>query len=140
METVKTENPFADLDFITLAQKVNKEKEKEANKNAMKLIRVKIGCNNPNKVSLEGEILTAANSHMEITKFVPFNVITHIPTILYNTIDEKKCTVFKKKRVNGMNVTTTQLIKEYNIDVLPPITNEELESIKQRQLANSDTE
>ena len=138
VEEVKSENPFEGMDFIELAQSVNKEKEKEANKNAMKLVRVKVNCNNPNKVNYEGEIFTVLNSHTEIKKFVPFNVPTHIPTIMYNMLKEKECTVFKKKKINGIPSSVTKLIKEYTIEELPPISNEELEAIKHRQLADQD--
>lgn len=138
--TVKEEknleaNPFENMDFVSLSKEISKEKEKIANKNAMKLIRVRISCNNPNKRNYECEIFTVQNAELQVKKCVPFNVPTHIPMILYNAIDEKKCTIFIKDRNSKIGNSKVKLIKEYNIEVLPPLTNEELEAIKQKQLA-----
>lgn len=140
MAKEEIKNPFEGESFESLSKEVNEEKEKNADKNAMKLVRVKIACNNPNKTNYTCEIFTVKNSQIEIKKCVPFNVKTHIPQIMYNMLKDKECTIFVTKRVDGRPVTKTKLIKEYNIEVLPPITTEELEAIKQKQLAEQSQE
>ena len=54
---------------------------------------------------------------------------------ILNMIKEKKYQMFKTKRENGIPKTTPLLIAEYNIQIHDPITREELEAIKQKQLA-----
>ena len=117
----------------SVSAKLNAEERlREANK----LIRCIVTCNNKNKSEYQGEIFSVQNAKIkEIKKFVPFGEITHIPQIVLNMIQEKKYQMFKTKRENGIPKTTPHLIAEYNVQILPPITKEELEAIKQKQLA-----
>lgn len=123
---------FADME----AKKMSKDKVKNA-KEALKLIRCTISCNNKNKTSYSGEIFSARNAVIdEVKKYIPFNVPTHIPQILLNMIKEKQLQVFKKEKLaNGTVVTRSYLTPEYNIQELPPLTPAEFEAIKQKQLA-----
>jgi hypothetical protein len=107
----------------------------------MKLVRCTITCNNKNKTNYVGEIFSVRNAVLpEVKKMVPFGVITHIPSILLNVIKEKKYQMFKVKKLpNGITTKESYLIPEYNIQVHPPITSEELEAIKQKQLAEGFT-
>jgi len=50
-------------------------------------------------------------------------------------LKEKKVQLFKKTRVKGVDVTTPYLANEYTIEVLPALTPEEFEAIRQKQLA-----
>lgn len=105
-------------------------------KRAMKLVRCQITCNNPNKRNYQGEIFSARNSMInEVKKYVPFNVPTHIPSILFNMIKEKQLQTFYIEKVNGNQIKRVKLIPEYNIQELPPLTTEEYNAIRQKQLA-----
>ena len=122
---------FADADKA----KMEKE-EHDVYKKALKLIRCNVICNNSNKKSYSGEIFCARNKFIpEVKKFIQFNTPTHIPQILYNMLKEKKVQLFKKTRVKGVDVTTPYLANEYTIEVLPSLTPEEFEAIRQKQLA-----
>ena len=111
--------------------------EKTVWKKAMKLVRVQISCNNPNKTSYQGEIFSARNKFIpEVKKFVPFNVPTHVPQILLNMIKEKKLQTFVTEKLpNGMQTKRSKLVPEYSITVLSPLTPEEFNAIRQKQLA-----
>ena len=50
-------------------------------------------------------------------------------------IEEKQFQKFEKKRVNGNQVPTTKLMLEYTTEYLSPLTEEEFEAIRQKQLA-----
>ena len=123
--------------FDEIDAKTRKKVEADAFKHAMKLVRCIITCNNKNKTSYQGEIFSARNAKIpEVKKFIPFGVKTHVPSILLNVIKEKQVQMFRKERLaNGNVITTTYLTPEYNIQILDPITPEEFEAIKRKQLA-----
>lgn len=133
----KTIEKLASLTFAQ-ADKVTAKSNADKNaKEALRLVRCIITCNNKNKNSYGGEIFSARNAVIEeVKKFVPFNVPTHIPTILLNMIREKQLQMFKKEKLaNGTVITRSFLAPEYNIQELPPLTAAEFEAIKQKQLA-----
>lgn len=133
---------------VSMVEKLSKmtfaQAEKEASKKvsgnrakeAMRLIRCIVTCNNKNKTSYTGEIFCARNAIVpEVKKFIPFGVPTHIPQILFNMIKEKQYQQFKTKKVNGNTVKESFMVAEYNIQLLDPISAEEFNAIKQKQLA-----
>ena len=111
--------------------------EKAVWKKAMKLVRCQISCNNPNKSSYQGEIFSARNKYIpEVKKFIPFNVPTHVPQILLNMIKEKNLQTFVQEKLpNGLQTRRSKLVPEYNIQILSPLTAEEFNAIRQKQLA-----
>lgn len=128
------------MTFAKAEAKARKKHDTNTDKAAMKLVRCIVTCNNKNKSSFQGEIFSARNAIIEeVKKFVPFGVPTHIPTILLNMIKEKQCQMFRKERLpSGNTVTRSFLIPEYNIQELPPLTTEEFEAIKRKQLAEGE--
>lgn len=122
--------------FASLAAIKNAKKKETLERDAMKLVRCIITCNNKNKTSYSGEIFEVRNAVIPgMKKFVPFDVPTHIPQIMFNMLKERKCQIFVSKRVDGRDVNVPKEINEFNIEVLPPLTPEELEAIRQKQLA-----
>lgn len=135
-----TRKPTIDLSRMTFAdaEKVTKVKNTaEKTKEAMRLIRCIITSNNKNKTSYQGEIFTARNAFLpEVKKMVPFGVPTHVPKILFNMIKEKLYQQYRSvKHPNGMVTKTSYLTPEYNIQLLDPLTTDEFEAIKKKQLA-----
>ena len=104
---------------------------------ALELIRVRVACMNPNKKEWEGEMFTVGNSLIGTQKkFVPFNNDEgwHIPRIIYNMMLERECQIFVSVKDSRGNTTRKgKLIKEFAIEVLPPLTAEELEELARRQ-------
>ena len=143
-EPVSSEKGFSEkieklkhLTFEEADRKQIETEEKSVWKKAMKLVRVQISCNNPNKTSYQGEIFSARNKFIpEVKKFVPFNVPTHVPQVLLNMIKEKKLQTFVTEKLpNGMQTKRSKLVPEYSITVLSPLTPEEFNAIRQKQLA-----
>lgn len=132
----KKEIDYSKFSFAE-ADKVKQKKDaEERNKDAMRLVRCKITCNNKNKDKYTGEIFCVRNKNIEVKKFIPFNIITHVPVILLNMIKEKKYQKFKEEKLpNGIKTVKPYLIDEYNVIELSPITSEEFNAIKQKQLA-----
>ena len=128
---------LATMSFNEAEGKAVKSARAEKQKEAMRLVRCTISCNNKNKSEFSGEIFCARNKILpEVKKFVPFGVPTHIPLILLNMIKEKRYQVFRTKKLpNGQTVKEPSLIPEYNIQELPPLTQQELDAIARKQLA-----
>lgn len=112
------------------------QKRARLRKEALALIRIRVTCMNPHKSEWEGEIFTAGNSLVGThKKYVPFNATDgwHVPRIIYHMIRDRKCQVFYNERVNGRNVRKGKLINEFAIEVLPPLTQAEIDELARRQ-------
>jgi hypothetical protein len=118
---------------------VETENERRARKKneANTLIRVRVACMNPNKKEWEGEVITAGNSVVgTFKKYVPFNADEgwHVPQIIYNQLIQRECQVFVTTRdARGNTSRKGKLIKEFAVEVLPQLTQKELDELARRQ-------
>lgn len=116
----------------TMNQKRNRLK-----KEALALVRIRLTCMNPAKAEWEGEIFTIGNALIgSVKKFVPFNADDgwHVPTVILQQLQERQCQVFvSAKDARGNNVRKGKMIKEFAIEVLDPLTQEELAELARRQ-------
>ncbi|QDH83941.1 hypothetical protein Axy10_062 [Achromobacter phage vB_AxyP_19-32_Axy10] len=110
-----------------------------------RLVRVRIQNLDPKKKDLPGEILTVANEYIgTIRKFVPYGEQTdngyHIPWCIYQMMKERK---FLNIRVGkdraGREKVETSWVREFAIEVLPPLTQEELDDLRKAQIAAGST-
>jgi hypothetical protein len=109
---------------------------------ASKLVRIRVTCMNPAKKEWEGEIFSVGNSVVgSFTKFVPFNTEDgwHVPQMILQMIQDRQCQVFYTVSDQRGNKTRKgKLIKEFSVEILPPLTPEELHDLAQRQaMSNS---
>ena len=113
------------------------EKRKRLKTEALKLVRIRMTCLNPAKKEWEGEIITVGNALIgSVKKFVPFNADDgwHVPYVIYQELKERQCQVFfTAKDGRGNSVRKGKLIKEFAIEVLPPLSQEELDELARRQ-------
>jgi hypothetical protein len=113
------------------------------NNDAMKLIRVIVRPNDPLKLESGGEIFTygsnVINNGKAVKKYVPFNNEEgwHIPNIIYQNIIATECQIFKKVTRNGQDTMEAIKIKAYNVEVLPALTQAEIDKIAIKQKATS---
>lgn len=120
-------------DNIVVVDSSSKDDSVEAQ--AKKLIRCKITCHNGEKNSLGGEILSVGNAVIpEQRKFIAYNKPYHITQLMYNVLKEKTFTRYKTVNTDKKKSSEPFQSPEYTIEVLPPLTNEEYETIRQRQL------
>lgn len=114
--------------------------EAQMRKDLSKLIRVRVTCMNPNKKNVPGEYVSFMNGVMRrpITKYVPFNALPfHLPACIVNTI---KGRVFVESRQEGRGVNLRNILiekKEFAIEILDPLTPEELKALAQDQKARN---
>ena len=109
----------------------------EARREAGALVRCRITCMNPNKKNWTGEIISVGSARMgTFKKFIPFNFEEpyHVPKAIYEYLKERKCRVGTTVKLpNGQEVNRHKLINEFAIEVLPPLTQDELEDLRHRQ-------
>jgi len=109
--------------------------------NAQKLIRVIVRPNNPLKRDHTGDIFTVGNRKLNngraVKKYIPYNNEEgwHIPNVLYEHLMAAECQIFKKVHRNGQEVMEPQNIKAFNVEVLPPLTTDEIEKLRVKQKA-----
>lgn len=109
---------------------------------ASKLVRIRVTCMNPAKKEWEGEIFSIGNAVVgSFTKYVPFNTEDgwHVPEMIKQMIQDRQCQVFYTvSDSRGNKSRKGKLIKEFSVEVLPPLTAEELHDLAQRQaMSNS---
>lgn len=111
-------------------------------KEELKLIRVRITNMNPAKKDLAGEIFCVSNKYLgDVKKFIPFGEATdegyHVPNILLKQLKARKFQQIKtKKKRNEADIEVkTKLVNEFAIEVLDPLTEDELAELKASQMA-----
>jgi hypothetical protein len=104
---------------------------------ALRLVRVRVTNMNPLKSGVPGDIFSVGNSEIGfIKKFVPYNCATgyHIPQIILDHLRERQYMTHYDVKIGNKTVTKNKLVPEMAIEVLPPLTAEEFQELKQRQL------
>lgn len=134
---VATTNPLGEetpvVKKMTLGQKIRQEQ--------LKLVRVRIQNLDPKKKDLPGEIITVANEYMgTVRKYVPFGEATdngyHIPWCIYEFLKNRKfVNITTKKGKNGQLSVSHADVREFSIEILPQLTQEELDQLATAQIA-----
>lgn len=108
----------------------------------LKLVRIRVTNMDPKKKDLHGEIFTTGNEVIgTVRKFVPFGEATengyHVPYIIYKMMEERRFQHIRttRDRQTGRIRVETSDQKEFAIEVLPPLTEAELEDLKKAQMA-----
>lgn len=108
----------------------------------MRQVRVRITNMDPKKKDLPGEIWTVANEYLgTVRKFVPYGEQTddgfHIPYCLYRLLDSKRFLHIRdvKDRTTGVVRQDKVWAKEFSLDVLPMLTQGELDRLAAAQAA-----
>lgn len=114
----------------------------EAKKEALKLIRCRIVNRDPNKMDLAGGIITCGAPNVGIVrKWIPYHGYDdgyHIPQIIYNFLSTKKyLRVWNvpDPEHRGNTITKSAFEREFDITILPPLTQEELNQLAAEQKA-----
>lgn len=111
--------------------------------NEMKLVRLRIANLDPKKKDMPGDFFTVANEHLgTVTKYVPFGEATddgyHVPHCIYKMLKAKKFlnirTYTDKSNGNAIKVEQ-RWANEFALEVLPPLTQEELAKLAAAQAA-----
>lgn len=134
--------PAEEIQPVAATEETLPARNARMKKEAGKLVRIRVTCMNPAKKEWEGEIFSIGNAVVgSFTKYVPFNTEDgwHVPAMLHQMIADRQCQVFYTVTDSRGNKTRKgKLIKEFSVEVLPPLTAEELHDLAQRQaMSNS---
>lgn len=121
----------------TSAGETENQMRNRLKKEASSLVRIRVTCMNPAKAEWEGEMFTCGNSVVgTYTKYVPFNNEEgwHVPNIILQMMQDRQCQIFVTvKDSRGNQKKQGKLIKEFAIEILDPLTQEELGELARRQ-------
>ena len=137
-DTVQSEKvvPIKKVETLT-------ERKIRLRKKASRLVRIRLTCMNPNKRAWQGEVFTVSNSSAgTFKKFVPFNADNgwHIPQMMLGMIEDRKYVehYVAGKDSRGREIKRHRLVKEFAIEKMPPLTEQEIHDLKiQQGLANN---
>jgi hypothetical protein len=107
----------------------------------MKLVRLRITNLDPKKRDVPGEIYTIGNEYLgTVRKYVPFGEVTdegyHVPYCIYKMLEAKQfLNIRTRKLPNGQTKVEQSWAKEFALEVLPPLTTEELSRLANAQAA-----
>ncbi len=123
-------------------EQLEREKMMRMRKEQSTLIRVIVDCRNPEKKEWPGEIFTAGSTMVgSHKKYVPFNNPEgwHVPKIILTMMQERKCQLHYDARDDrGRKIKKSRLIPEFAIEILPPLTQAELDDLAKKQaMANN---
>ena len=110
---------------------------------AIKLVRVRLTCMNPAKKNWPGEIFSVSNKILgTIKKYIPYDTTEdgyHVPHVIYEHLKDRQYQTFiRRKLANGQTAVTGKLVKEFSIEILPSLTQKELDKLATQQaMANS---
>lgn len=100
---------------------------------ALKLVRVIVSPNDPLMSTYPGLIFTAGSSAVQsgrmVKKFVPFNNDAgwHVPQIILDQIENGQMQKFRPVKLpNGEKGMQAYLAKKFNVQILPPLTRQQL--------------
>lgn len=137
------QNPTPPLqDPASPAPKVETLRQKLVREN-MKLVRLRIVCLDPKKKDLPGEIITVANEYLgTVRKYVPFGEVTedgyHVPHCIYKYLKARKflnIRTYKDRKNNNQIRVEQNWAPEFALEVLPPLTKDELARLATAQAA-----
>ena len=109
----------------------------------MRLIRLRITNMDPKKKDLPGEVFTVANQYLgTVKKFIPYGEVTddgyHVPYCLYKMLKARKflnIRTFKDRKNNNEIKVEQNWAAEFALEILPPLTKDELARLGAAQSA-----
>ena len=102
-----------------------------------KKIRVMITCNDPLMKDWDmTPYYSFSNSTITLDSItIPLGVEWHIPNAYVGMLQAMECKIpVKTKDEKGRPITIRRTVKKYNVNILPPLTAEELEALKMAQV------
>ncbi len=144
LATAQASNPFGEIPAAApvAAEETQEQLRTRLIAENMRLIRVRITNMDPKKSTLPGEVLTVANEFLgSIKKFIPYGEQTdegfHVPYVLFKLLDKRRFLNIRTRKDprTGGEIVESTWVKEFAIEVLPPLTADELKKLATAQIA-----
>ena len=118
------------------------QRRMKAKNEQMKLVRIRISNMNPAKKDLPGEIITVGNELVgTVRKYVPYGEMSedgwHVPNIIYKHLKSKRFLNIRVRKdpKTGRDRIEQGMALENSIEVLPPLTQKQLDDLARAQIA-----
>lgn len=105
-----------------------------------KLVRVYVHCNNPMKKEWQGEQFTVSNRNLgTLSRFVPFEQEWHVEAAILDMMRDRQYLGFNTRKAGPMKleIKEPKFIKEFNIEILEPLTEKEIKDLAIKQAMQS---
>lgn len=149
MSTAKLRKAVADkisnLDSLKTVSKEKRLSDYDIRMDQLQLVRFRIHVLNPVKQNWSGELITVGNDIIPpITRFIPFNAVDgiwHAEKIIVQYLKSRKYQFMMEEGANAgykrntVDVSKNKLLPEFAIEILDPLTLDEIEQLKLRQAA-----
>lgn len=139
-EEVATITDAEESTVAVVAELTPAQLKAQRKQDALRLVRIRMTSMNPSKANMKGEIFSVGNAEIGmIKKYIPYNAEQgwHVPNIILQELYNRKFMNHFEVKIDGKVVNRHRLIPEYAIEILPPLTEAELNELKQRQLMAS---
>mgnify|MGYP003675397838 CR=1 FL=1 len=140
-----TEVPVAVLPVPTQTVRAKKKPEMTLEEKCLHLKRIIVTPNDPELSGHAGLVFTVlisgVNNGKAIKKYVPFNNEEgwHVPNVIVNQIANADMQKFKSvKAPNGDTILQPYQAKKFNVQVLPDLTQKEVDKLAASQSARGD--
>lgn len=111
-------------------------------KEQMKLVRLRIQNLDPKKKDLSGEVLCVANEYLgTIKKYIPYGEASdegyHVPFCIYTELESRRFQNVRTytDKATGQIRVESNWAREFSLEVLPPLTKNELVQLASAQAA-----
>lgn len=131
-----TTNTYESPDTPQRKRETAAQRKTRLKRKASRLIRFRLTCMNPNKKAWVGEIFTVSNSAIgTIKRHIPFHAEAwHCEEMLLNFIKEKQFMEhYAVKDRKGRSVKKHRLAREFSVEMLPPLTQEQIKDLAAAQ-------
>ncbi len=112
---------------------------------AMKLVRIRITNLDPKKKDLPGEIIAVGNDILGVVKkYIPYGEASengyHVPQIIYDELKDRKFLDIRTSKKAGQISVSQNWSREFALEVLEPLTEQELARLAASQAATRGTD
>ena len=106
-------------------------------KDATKLVRCRVVNMNPTRRESKGEYFSVSNKMVgTVKRFVPFDVEWHVESIIFTTMKDRKFRkTVEESDGKGGKVSRNVFIPEFSVEVLEPLTTQQLKDLAADQSA-----
>lgn len=138
----KIEDFDAKMDIAASKREQKSKTRHEAQKEALKLVRVVVNSNDPAKKELQGEWMSVGNSLLGThTKYVLFGHEYHLTEFMVKQLELKQYRTSRSfKDRDGVRRRKNYFHRAYNIERLPALTEKELAELRTQQSKRSDSD
>jgi hypothetical protein len=135
-------NPLETADPVPVPPKKKLSLREHMVQSQMKLVRLRIQNLDPKKKDLPGEVFTVANEFLgAVKKYIPYGEASdegyHVPYCIFTELESRRfqnIRTFTDKITRQIKIETSWA-REFSLEVLPPLTTEELTQLASAQAA-----